>query len=426
LLNRRRLNELLAELGECEAGQRALLLIDLDYFKRINDFQGHAVGDHTLQVAAQRLKETCPPEASCVRLGGDEFAVLLDGAAAEDSAAELLAARVLESLAPPIDLGESALTISASIGVSSLRCPIASPSLLLERADLAMYQAKRNGRNCAVLFDSKMDSDLQERKKLEAEMREGITAGQFVPYFQPIVDLASSEVTGFEVLARWQHPTKGIIEPPEFLELAERIGVISDLSFGVMLEALSIARAWPARLKISVNISPVQFKDPLIAQRILKVLSLTGFPPARLELEIMERSLLEDLDQALAVITSLKNSGISVSVDDFGTGYASLAQLKSLPFDRIKIDRRFIASLLDDQRCDTLVRAIAMLGKGLKMPITAEGVEAESLRSKLRRLGCSDAQGWFFARALSAKEVSLDFGGKWQAEGPEQARTANR
>ena len=417
LLNRRRLNELLAGLGTASAGNHALLLIDLDHFKRINDLQGHAAGDYVLQVTARRIKETCPAEATCVRLGGDEFAILTGGPAAEAETAKALAARLVDALNQPIEIGEITTGIAASIGVSLATAPIVDPAMLLERADLAMYEAKRVGRNRVVLFDKAMEVAFQQRKRFEAEMREGIVSGQFVPFFQPIVDLASGEVTGFEVLARWNHPTRGLIEPPEFFDLAERIGAISDLSFGVMHEALGIARAWPARLKISVNVSPVQFKDPLIAQRILKVLSVTGFPAARLELEIMERSLLEDLDQALSVITSLKNCGIGVSVDDFGTGYASLAKLKSLPFDRIKIDRRFIASLLDDQRSDALVRAIATLGKGLKMPITAEGVEAESLRSKLMELGCSDAQGWVFARALSASDVSRGFGDKWEVEG---------
>jgi EAL domain-containing protein (putative c-di-GMP-specific phosphodiesterase class I) len=195
--------------------------------------------------------------------------------------------------------------------------------------------------------------------------------------------------------------------------MAEKTGMISDLSFGVMQQALTTARSWPGWLKIAVNVSPVQFSDPLIAQRIMKVLAVTGFPAARLELEIMERSLLEDLDMALATITSLKNAGISVCVDDFGTGYASLTHLQSLPFDRIKIDRGFIASMLDDRKCDALVEALVTLGKGLKLPMTAEGVEADSLRTKLIDLGCSDAQGWLFGNELSAKEVVLGFGTQW-------------
>ena len=270
-----------------------------------------------------------------------------------------------------------------------------------------------------------MAIELDRLDKLETDIREGIASGQFMPFFQPITDLSSGEVTAFEVLARWKHPTRGILGPPEFIDMAERTGMISDLSLGVMQEALTIARSWPSHLKVAVNVSPVQFSDPLIAQRIMKVLSLAGFPPARLELEIMERSLLEDLDMALSTITSLKNAGISICVDDFGTGYASLTHLKSLPFDRIKIDREFIGSMLEDHRNDALVEALATLGKGLKLPITAEGVEAESLRSKLIDLGCSDAQGWLFGNVLSAKEVILGFGSRWSALGLSASKAAS-
>jgi diguanylate cyclase (GGDEF)-like protein len=411
--NRRWLNELIADLPPNRSESTALLLIDLDRFKKVNDLFGHPAGDELLAITASRIQEACPNDASCVRLGGDEFAVLLKGASADKREAARLAARLVEDLNKPVYVGKTFTAVGVSIGIASNDDPGEAGSSLLRRADVAMYEAKRLGRNRWTFFDADMASEIDRLDKLEADMREGIASGQFVPYFQPIIDLATGDVTAFEVLARWEHPTRGILEPPEFIELAEKTGMISDLSFGVMQQALSSARSWPGRLKIAVNVSPVQFGDPLIAQRIMKILATTGFPAARLELEIMERSLLEDLDMALATITSLKNAGISVCVDDFGTGYASLTHLQSLPFDRIKIDRGFIATMLDDRKCDALVEALVTLGKGLKLPITAEGVEAESLQSKLIELGCSDAQGWLFGNELSAKEVVLGFGSHW-------------
>ena len=422
LLNRRHLKELLEELCAKAVGKSALVLLDLDHFKKVNDLHGHAAGDQLLSALAKRILDNCPADASCFRLGGDEFAVVLYGAAAGAKEATEIAEGLLEALVRPVAVIDTTLAATASIGIARITKQCRDPATVLERADLAMYEAKRLGRHRCMVFDRSMEGEFERRKKLESELREGIVSGQFVPYFQPIFDLVTAEVTAFEVLARWKHPGRGLLEPAEFIEAAERTGLISELSFGVMLEALSIARAWPGHLKVCVNISHVQFTDPLIAQRIMKVLSLTGFPAQRLEVEIVERSLLDDPALAQSIIGSLKNSGISVSVDDFGIGYGSLAQLESLPFDRIKIDRSFIAALLDDQRCGALVAAIATLGKGLKMPITAEGVEAETLQSRLTELGCTDAQGWVYSHALSAKEVILGFGDRWGASVPAALR----
>ncbi|MGZ3234131.1 MAG: putative bifunctional diguanylate cyclase/phosphodiesterase [Croceibacterium sp.] len=423
--NRRWFNELLAGIETGKSPATALILIDLDRFKKINDLFGHAAGDELLRVIGARIAEVCPTDAHCVRLGGDEFAVLLQGSWAQKKALTAIADELIESTNRQIRVGNAQTAIGVSIGIATLDKHCRDGASLLRRADVAMYEAKRLGRNRWAFFDVAMAIELDRLDKLEADIREGIASGQFMPFFQPIIDLASGEVTAFEVLSRWKHPTRGILEPSEFMAMAEKTGMISDLSLGVMQEALTIARSWPGRLKIAVNVSPAQFADPLIAQRIMKVLSLTGFPPARLELEIMERSLLEDLDIALSTITSLKNAGISICVDDFGTGYASLTHLQSLPFDRIKIDRGFIAAMLDEQKNDALVEALATLGKGLKLPITAEGVEAESLRSRLIDLGCSDAQGSLFGNELSAKEVILGFGSQWAAHGLNTSETAS-
>lgn len=424
LLNRRRLMDLLPDLCATHSGKCALVLIDLDHFKRINDLHGHSAGDRVLKVMATRIREAIPLESSCFRLGGDEFAVLLYGPDADPARAKELGNSLLEALLAPISVANTMVAIAASIGISFISRKCSKPAAVVECADLAMYEAKRLGRNRCIAFDKGLERQVAARKRIEEELRAGLANGEFHPYFQPIFDLATGQAVGFEVLARWQHPVRGLLEPAEFIGLAERTGMISDLSFGVMHEALTIARHWPSRLKISVNISPVQFSDPLVAQRILRVLSQAGFPAQRLEVEIMEKSLLDDPQVALTVVTSLQNSGISVSVDDFGAGYGTLAQLRTLPFDRIKIDRTFIASLLDDDRCDALVEALATLGKGLKIPITAEGVEAEAVKERLHELGCTDAQGWVFAAALSAREVALGFGREWQDELPKALQSS--
>jgi diguanylate cyclase (GGDEF)-like protein len=409
LLNRRRLKELLSELCAQRVSKSAIILIDLDNFKKINDLYGHSVGDELLQHIAERLTALCPQEASCVRLGGDEFAVLLRGENAHHEQALRLAEMLVGALNKPIKMAKTITSVGVSIGMSVLDKPCKDQSWLLKRADIAMYEAKRRGRNRCVCFDKGMELELERRNTLEDDIRSGIESGEFVPFFQPIVDLASGGIKGFEVLARWRHPKRGLLEPSEFIELAETTGMISDLSFGVMHQALEISRDWPTEYKMALNISPVQFNDPLIGARIMKVLSLTRFPPSRLELEIKERSLLRDHAMALSIITSLKNQGVSIAIDDFGIGYASLTRLGSLPFDRIKIDRSLMASLLDDQQCDALVQAISGIGKGLKIPITAEGVETDAIRTKLELLGCATAQGWLFSQVLSAEEVRLGF-----------------
>lgn len=409
LFNRRYLRERIAEL-QSGGGRAGLFLLDLDRFKRINDLYGHAVGDEVLIAVARRIRRACPDGANCVRLGGDEFAVLLHGDAAREKNLEATAEKIVAVLRDPVSVTGTIAVIGASLGIATRTKRCKEPGEMLKRADIAMYEAKRRGRNGFVFFDSAMEADLVRRNALEADIRRGIAEGEFVPFFQPIIDLASEQVIGFEVLARWNHPEKGMLEPGDFIDIAEETGMIAELSLAVMRDALSVARAWPHEYKIAVNVSPMQFIDPLVAQRILQVLTLTGFPAARLELEISEKCLLNDLETALAVIHGLKNAGIGISVDDFGRGYISLAELEAMPFDRIKIDRDFILALGDDRAGNALVAAIATLGKGLKLPITAEGVETAEIRQRLSGLGCDDAQGFLFSKALTAAEVKLGFG----------------
>ncbi len=404
LFNRRHLMERLATLdaGKTDA---TLILLDLDHFKKVNDIYGHAAGDTMLREVAARIRSVSPETACCTRLGGDEFAILLTGKSARSENVTRMAEILLAALKRPYDLEATTAMTSVSIGLATAHGHDSHPESLMRRADIAMYKAKRQGRDCAIWFDMAMEKELNQRNRLEAEMRESLSAGNFVPYFQPLMNLGSGEIKGFEVLARWKHPSRGMIEPLEFIAIAEASGLISDLSLSVMRQALRIARHWPAEMTIAVNVSPIQFKDPLLDQRIIKVLAETGFPAKRLELELTESTLLEDRDQALKTVESLKNQGVRISLDDFGTGYASLSQLQSLPFDRIKIDKSFVATLLDDPQSNAIVHAIASLGKSLNLPITAEGVEDANIQNLLYELGCADAQGWLFGKALPAEET---------------------
>jgi len=407
LANRRELMRVLAAAVDGDDSW-TLLLLDLDYFKKVNDLHGHIAGDRVLKAVAETLVGSTPKGTCCARLGGDEFAVLMPAGLADADVVKVVD-EILLGISVPVSVGNLTINVSASGGVSRLDSSV-DPDEALRRADIAMYTAKRGGRNCYVWFDDEMEKELQVRIELEEEIRVGIAEGQFVPYYQPQICLDSGELTGFEVLARWNSPTRGLVEPEGFLAVAEGSGLIGPLSMNVAKQALIEARDWPEHLRIAINISPVQFRDRHLAGRILKLLTETNFPAARLEVEITETSLLEDRDLALATVQSLKNTGISISLDDFGTGYASLSQLRSLPFDRIKIDRGFVASLMDDVQSDAIVSTIASLGRALSLPITAEGIETDRIRERLTVLGCSDGQGWLFGKAVPGQIITEHLG----------------
>ena len=409
LANRRELLRSLAD--RLEARQRGvLLLLDLDHFKRVNDLHGHPTGDQLLRAVADVIRETTPPGSSCARIGGDEFAIMLESA--DMTLAEAFARKLVAGLSTPFHIGNIQAHVSASIGLVVLN-RTDSDVAALRRCDVALYAAKGAGRNCFAWFDQELELELSNRMKLEEDIRNGIDNGEFVPFFQPLIDLATRELVGFEALARWRSPTRGLVEPPDFLETAETTGLIGPLTISVMEQALHEARSWPPHLKIAVNVSPVQFRDRTLAEQIVRVLATAGFPANRLEIEITEDSLVEDREQVLTIIQSLHNVGISICLDDFGTGYASLAQLHTLPLDRIKIDKRFISTLVKSERTDAIVETIASLGHKLNVPITAEGVESEQVRGEISKLGCSEAQGWLFGRAVSAATVNafLQMGG---------------
>ena len=398
------LRELERTLSEPDS-QAALILLDLDHFKKVNDLYGHIVGDELLAFVGNILSTELPSDATVARLGGDEFAALIpDRRIAEEAATKLV-----KILGAPIALNSGTTQISASAGVAYIQ-PSLGPTDVLRQADVAMYSVKRSGRNGVAIFDQEMERQLKNRVSFEEELRQAIEGDEFVPFFQPLISLDTGELNGFEVLARWRSPVRGLVEPAEFIEIAEQSGQIGALSMRVMEKALEEAKHWPAHLKLAVNISPLQFRDPQLAERIIKILTRTGFPPQRLEVEITESTLMQDRDQALTIVQSLRNSGITIALDDFGTGYASLSQLHALPFDRIKIDKSFINSLGFNEQSAAIVQTITALGKSLSVPITAEGVESEGVRQQLAALGCSDAQGWYFGKAVAGHVAGMQFG----------------
>jgi diguanylate cyclase (GGDEF)-like protein len=399
--NRRELMRSLTEALESRAGG-VFLQLDLDHFKRINDLHGHLAGDKVLLRVAETLHSAAPQGSCCARTGGDEFAVLLP--MLDPSAAEKVADRIQAALAEPLFVEGAQIQVTASIGFTRLS-DCTDEEAVLRHSDVALYAAKRGGRNGFAWFDEALEREIGDRLKLEEDIRRGIKAGEFVPFFQPLVDLSSRQIIGFEALARWRSPQRGLLEADIFIETAERTGLVGPLTLSILEQALKEARGWPSQLKLAVNVSPVQFRDPTLAEQILKLLATTGFPANRLEIEITEGSLLEDRDQVLTIIKSLKNVGISISLDDFGTGYASLAQVNRLPLDRIKIDKSFITTIVKSEQTAAIVSTIAGLGHNLDVPITAEGVESEQIRNALADFGCSEAQGWLFGRAVSAEAV---------------------
>jgi len=401
LANRRELMRALGQALESKSSG-ALLLVDLDHFKRVNDLHGHLAGDMLLKQVADALVEHAPQGSCCARIGGDEFAVLLEGASTKE--VEAFAQTILSKLSKPVEIGNVQAFISASIGLANVR-RLQKEEDVLRESDFALYAAKRTGRNCFAWFDPELEREMTDRVQLEEDIRRGVENGEFIPFFQPLIDLASRELVGFEALARWRSPTRGFLEAESFIEAAEKTGLIGPLTISVVEQALKEAKAWPSHLKLAINVSPVQFRDPQLAQHIMKLVTEAGFPPNRLEVEITEASLLEDREQVLATIGSLKNVGISISLDDFGTGYASLSQVNSLPIDRIKIDRSFISTIVKSEQTAAIVNTITNLGHTLNVPITAEGIESEQVRNELGKYGCAEGQGWLFGRPLSADTV---------------------
>src|SRR5690606_4994876 len=408
-LNRRSLGEaterLIAEAQE-SGGAVAQLMIDLDNFKQVNDLNGHRTGDAVLKEVASRIVDCLPEDALVARIGGDEFccAVAFDPQSPERI--EQIAGRLIDQVGRPIEIDGICLDTTVSVGMARTGTPAeehcSEAESLLHRADIAMYHAKKQGRNRYAWYEVSMESELRFRNQLETGIRHGIPNGEFVPYYQQQVDLTTGKLVGFEMLARWNSPKFGMVGPEIFIPIAEEIGVISDLSESVIRQALEDAKAWDPVLTLAINISPLQLRDPWFAQKLVRLLTQTGFPPERLEIEITESCLHENIGAVRNVVSSLKNMGIHIRLDDFGTGYSSLSQLQSLPFDRIKIDRSFVRDLKGDESMSKVVEAIISLSNGLEMPITAEGIESFEIHDLLKGMGDMKGQGFLYGRPESA------------------------
>jgi diguanylate cyclase (GGDEF)-like protein len=389
------------------AGQRqvALFLLDLDHFKTVNDIHGHVAGDRVLEVAAERISAILPPSATKARLGGDEFVAMLAFEPAARANIDALAAELVAALDNNVTHEGQQIRIGASLGISLASEASVTMETMVRQADIAMYHCKDEGRNRHIWFEAGMEMAVQVRNQIETGIRAGMPRGEFVPHFEPQVDIASGRLIGFEMLMRWESPEYGMIPPERFIPVAEASGLIGELSLQVIREAMEIAKRWDPSVMLAVNVSPQQLKDPWFSQKLTKLLVEVGFPAAQLEVEITESSLFENLPLVRSIVTSLKNQGVSLSLDDFGTGYSSLSHLRALPFDRIKIDRSFVAAMRGSPDAQAIVIAIVRLGESLAMPITAEGVEDEETAIELTRLGCSKGQGWYFGRAASAADT---------------------
>jgi diguanylate cyclase (GGDEF)-like protein len=389
----------------------AYCMIDLDNFKQINDMHGHTCGDAVLVMLCDRLREMLPRDARLARLGGDEFAFVMAYPIGHSERVDDLVIRLFEQMAMPFQLAERTIELTMSIGLASDHDAegeigaVADAAALMHRADIALYHAKKQGKNRFFWFESSMENEIRFRNQLETGIRRGLAQGEFVPFYEQQVDLDSGTLVGFEMLARWRSPNLGLISPDIFVPIAEEIGLITEMSDQLIEQALADAREWDDSLTLSINISPVQLRDPWFAQRLLKKLVAANFPPQRLEIEITESCLHENVSLVRSIITSLRNQGVKISLDDFGIGYSSLEQLRDLPFDRIKIDRSFVSELREPGRRSSIVEAIIALARGLDLPLTAEGVEDEDILTALKSMGRLKAQGYFYGYPEDAEAV---------------------
>jgi diguanylate cyclase (GGDEF)-like protein/PAS domain S-box-containing protein len=412
------------QIEEAAARQRrrgesfTVLLLDLDRFKHVNDTLGHSAGDALLRQAAARLKALLRETDVLARLGGDEFAIIQSGETSQREAASALADRIIEIFAKPFDIDGNEVNIGTSIGIALAPEHGTNPDSLLKMADMALYGAKSAGRNGYRFFDPGMGAAADARLALENELRRAIAQNEFELHYQPIIDTKTRRICSAEALIRWRHPTKGLIAPDNFIPLAEDTGMIAQIGTWVLRTACADAAAWPANVKVAVNLSPVQFRKTDLADAVMTALAESGLPPERLEVEITETALIESAAECLPALHRFKNAGIAIALDDFGTGYSSLSQLTMFPFDKIKIDKSFTQNLTKRAECAAIISAALTLAQNLDIATTAEGVETNDQYKLLRLAGVTSLQGYLFQRPCPVSEIDFDviFGAPAMAE----------
>lgn len=413
LPNRRMLNDFVCEFDAVLArnrskGMYAVYSIDLDGFKKINDLYGHAAGDQLLKIVAERLISLFPNDL-VVRLGGDEFVVVAK--TSEKADVLQIATQTLQMLRTPMRLDGIQVEVGASIGIVVHPLQAFTLETAIRRADIAMYAAKKSPSNRVLLFKETMNEAVQKRADLEHELREALAADAIEPHYQPLFNLQTDRIYGFEVLARWTLPNGASIPPADFITVAEEAGLISELSEKLLRKACQDAMAWPEDIMLSFNLSPTQLSDRLVGLRLAKVLDETGFLPSRLEIEITESAMIMDSESAHFVIQDLRSLGIQIAIDDFGTGYSNLSQMARFKFSRLKIDQSFIRQFEEDPKQRFIVKAIISLGKDLDVATTAEGIETQSQLEALKELGCTCGQGYLLGRPMTAEMAARTLAG---------------
>jgi diguanylate cyclase (GGDEF)-like protein len=383
----------------------AVLFLDLDGFKSVNDTLGHSVGDLLLKSIATKLRDILRPTDRIARLGGDEFAIL-QTSGAQPASALAMAEEILAIVGQQNTIDGHDVTVGASIGIAFGSPSETDAEIILKNADIAMYSAKSDGRGTYRVFDPEMDSIVQARRVLERNLRAAFSKSEFKLFYQPLINLGSKKVKAFEALIRWEHPERGLISPSEFIQVAEEMGLIVPLGEWVLRQACGEAMDWPDEICVSVNLSPLQFSKGNLVSTVVSALASSGLPGSRLELEITESVLLEKSERNISILNQLRSLGIRISMDDFGTGYSSIGYLRSFPFDKIKIDQSFVRDLLVDEGSLAIVRAIAGLGVSFGIITTAEGVETEEQMRCLNLEGCTEVQGYFFSKPVPADEIA--------------------
>jgi diguanylate cyclase (GGDEF)-like protein len=403
ILLRGRLAEAITNLN---AGERlAVFYLDLDNFKGINDTLGHQFGDELLKCVADRLRGCVASDATVARVGGDEFAIILSNLTHLADAATL-AQHIGEALRSPCDLRGHAVLTDTSIGIAVAPDDGTEPDDLLKNADMALYRAKAEGRGTYRFFEPDMDACIKARRTLENELRKGLVEGEFILHYQPILSLTNNRISCCEALVRWQHPERGIIAPGNFIPVTEEIGLIVPLGDWVLRKACADAATWPDDVKVAVNLSPIQVANANLVPTIIGALASSGLPASRLELEITESVMMQNTDATLATLHRLRELGVKISMDDFGTGFSALSYLRRFPFDKLKIDRCFIRDLSPDDDALAIVRAVTSMAKSLGMITTAEGVETSAQLDQVRMLGCSEVQGFFISRPQPIERIA--------------------